>query len=161
GRAAQRGGGPGRRGPRERRPGRLRASANGAGLGRSGEELREPAGRDEGRVSDVLERILVSKRTRLGRGEYSSGSKLSPRAATNGARFVASVSEPGPRIIAEIKAKSPSAGEILPGADGKVETFALLYRRGRAAAISVVVEEDHFGGRPEWLPRAKDVSGLP
>ena len=112
-------------------------------------------------MSDVLERILASKRARLNRGEYSGGSKLSSRAATNGARFVASLSEPGPRIIAEIKAKSPSAGEILPGADGKVETFALLYRRGRAAAISVVVEEDHFGGRPEWLPRAKDISGLP
>lgn len=112
-------------------------------------------------MTDVLERILASKRSRLGRGEYSSGGRLSPKVATNGARFVASLSEPGPRIIAEIKAKSPSAGEILPGADGRVETFALLYRRGRAAAISVVVEEDHFGGRPDWLPRAKDVSGLP
>ena len=74
---------------------------------------------------------------------------------------MASLSEPGPRIVAEIKARSPSAGEILPGADGKVETFGLLYRRGHAAAISVVVEEDHFGGRPGWLPRAKEVSGLP
>jgi indole-3-glycerol phosphate synthase len=50
---------------------------------------------------------------------------------------------------------------ILPGADGKVETFALAYRRGHAAAISVVTEEDHFGGKPEWLSRAKRISGLP
>ncbi|MEX0881023.1 MAG: indole-3-glycerol-phosphate synthase, partial [Thermoanaerobaculia bacterium] len=56
---------------------------------------------------------------------------------------------------------SPSAGEILHGADGKIESFALLYRRGRAAAISVVTEEDFFGGRPEWVPRAKSISGLP
>ena len=112
-------------------------------------------------MSDVLERILASKRERVARGQYANGSARSPKMTTNGARFVASLSEPGPRIVAEIKAKSPSAGEILPGADGKVETFALLYRRGRAAAISVVVEEDHFGGRPEWLPRAKDISGLP
>ena len=65
------------------------------------------------------------------------------------------------RIIAEIKAKSPSAGEILHGADGKVETFALHYRRGHAAAISVVTDEDFFGGRPEWVARAKSISGLP
>jgi indole-3-glycerol phosphate synthase len=65
------------------------------------------------------------------------------------------------RIIAEIKHRSPSSGEILQGADGKIETFALAYRRGHAAAISVVTEEDHFGGRPEWIARAKRISGLP
>jgi indole-3-glycerol phosphate synthase len=27
--------------------------------------------------------------------------------------------------------------------------------------MSVVVEQDHFGGRPDWLPRAKRMSGLP
>jgi indole-3-glycerol phosphate synthase len=112
-------------------------------------------------MSDVLQRILSDKRRRLALGEYASGAKLSPRAPSDGARFVSALSEPGPRIVGEIKGRSPSAGEILPGADGKVETFALLYRRGRAAAISVVIEEDHFGGRPDWLTRAKDISGLP
>ena len=115
-------------------------------------------------MSDVLERILADKRARLARGEYAGAAAVvssPPRSPTDGARFVASLAEPGPRIVAEIKARSPSAGEILPGADGKVETFGLLYRRGRAAAISVVVEEDHFGGKPAWLPRAKDISGLP
>jgi indole-3-glycerol phosphate synthase len=69
--------------------------------------------------------------------------------------------EPGTRIIAEFKAQSPSAGQILSSPDGKVESFALLYRRGHAAAISVVTEQDHFGGQPEWLPRVKTISGLP
>ena len=112
-------------------------------------------------MSDVLERIVADKRARLARGEYTTSGAVAARMPGDGARFVASLSEPGPRIVAEIKAKSPSAGEILPGANGKVETFALIYRRGHAAAISVVIEEDHFGGRPDWLPRAKDVSGLP
>jgi indole-3-glycerol phosphate synthase len=112
-------------------------------------------------MSDVLQRILADKRARLTRGEYSGVGAAPPRRPTDGARFVASLSEPGYRIVAEIKAKSPSAGEILPGADGRVETFGLLYRRGHAAAISVVVEEDHFGGKPGWLPRAKEISGLP
>jgi indole-3-glycerol phosphate synthase len=110
---------------------------------------------------DIFQRILGDKRDRLARGEYAGLGAPPPRRPPEGAQFVASISEPGARIVAEIKAKSPSAGEILPGADGKIETFGLLYRRGRAAAISVVVEEDHFGGKPGWLPRAKDISGLP
>lgn len=109
--------------------------------------------------SSALDRILADKRARLARGEYA------PAAAagrpTDGARFVASLREPGVRIIAEFKARSPSAGKIVAGADGKVESFALAYRRGHAAAISVVIEEDHFGGRADWLPRAKRISGLP
>jgi len=110
-------------------------------------------------VSGILERILADKRGRIERGlpKPPAGQAL----PADGARFVASLREPGTRIIAEIKHRSPSAGEILPGADGKVETFALAYRRGHAAAISVVTEEDHFGGKPEWLPRAKRISGLP
>jgi indole-3-glycerol phosphate synthase len=63
--------------------------------------------------------------------------------------------------VAEFKARSPSAGELVRGADGKLESFALAYRRGRAAAISVVAEQDHFGGKPEWVTRAKRISGLP
>ena len=111
-------------------------------------------------MSAVLDRILASKRARLGRGEYAAPRRTAISSA-NGARFTASLREPGVRIIAEIKHRSPSAGEILQGADGKIETFALAYRRGHAAAISVVTEEDHFGGKPEWVARAKRISGLP
>jgi indole-3-glycerol phosphate synthase len=111
-------------------------------------------------MSGVLDQILASKRARLGRGEYAAPAGAAIPAANRG-RFVASLREPGVRIIAEIKHRSPSAGEILPGSDGKIETFALAYRRGHAAAISVVTEEDHFGGKPEWIARAKRISGLP
>jgi indole-3-glycerol phosphate synthase len=110
-------------------------------------------------MTSILDRIVADKRARLARGEYAPG-KAPPR-PTDGARFVAALREPGVRIVAEIKARSPSAGEIVAGADGKLESLALAYRRGRAAAISVVTEEDHFGGRPDWLPRAKRISGLP
>jgi len=111
--------------------------------------------------ADVLDRILADKRARLARGEYAVSPDETAVVAPDGKRFVASLREPGVRVIAEFKHRSPSAGEILQGADGKVETFALAYRRGHAAAISVVTEEDHFGGRPEWLPRARRISGLP
>jgi indole-3-glycerol phosphate synthase len=110
-------------------------------------------------TAGVLDQILTDKRKRLDRGEYAPEAK--PQGSPDRARFLSSLREPGIRVIAEIKRRSPSAGEILPGADGKIETVALAYRRGHAAAISVVVEEDHFGGRPEWIPRAKRISGLP
>ena len=110
-------------------------------------------------MSSVLDRILSDKRARLERGEFSS--RGAPAAASDGARFVEALREPGIRIVAEFKARSPSAGELVGGADGKLETFALAYRRGHAAAISVVVEQDHFGGNPEWVTRAKRMSGLP
>src|SRR5258706_15149557 len=110
---------------------------------------------------DLLDRILADKRARLARGEYAVSPGETAVVAPDGKRFVASLREPGVRVIAEFKHRSPSAGEILQGADGKVETFALAYRRGHAAAISVVTEEDHFGGKPEWIARAKRISGLP
>jgi indole-3-glycerol phosphate synthase len=107
----------------------------------------------------ILDDIVAAKRVRLERGEYTPLARPAPRG--DGASFVKSLSEPGVRIVAEIKGRSPSAGEILPGADGRVETMALAYRRGHAAALSVVIEEDFFRGRPDWLPRAKDIAGLP
>lgn len=112
-------------------------------------------------MRDVLAQIVADKRVRLARGEYAAAPGTSAAASPDGRRFVAALRQPGVRIVAEIKHRSPSAGEILPGAEGKVETMALAYRRGHAAALSVVVEEDHFGGRPEWVARAKRISGLP
>ena len=107
----------------------------------------------------VLDRILAAKRARLERGEYAPGGP--PPRPSDGAAFLGALRGPGVRIVAEIKRRSPSAGEIVPDADGRLETIALEYRRARAAALSVVIEEDHFGGKPDWLPRAKRISGLP
>ncbi|HTR03268.1 MAG TPA: indole-3-glycerol-phosphate synthase [Thermoanaerobaculia bacterium] len=110
-------------------------------------------------MSDVLTDILASKQTRLSRGDYTP--RGAPARPTDGAAFVAALREPGTRIIAEFKARSPSAGQILSNPETKVESFGLFFRRARAAAISVVIEEDHFGGDPAWLPRIKAMSGLP
>jgi indole-3-glycerol phosphate synthase len=63
------------------------------------------------------------------------------------------------RIIAEIKAASPSAGPIAPNPD--VETIAADYARGGAAAISIVTEPDFFLGSRAWIARATAASGLP
>jgi indole-3-glycerol phosphate synthase len=108
----------------------------------------------------VLGEILAAKKERLARGEFAPEGRTPPR-PSDGGRFLASLREPGPRIIAEIKRRSPSAGEIFPSLETSLETIALAYRRGHAAAISVVTEQDFFGGNPEWISRAKRISGLP
>lgn len=63
------------------------------------------------------------------------------------------------RIIAEVKAASPSAGDIAP--DPEVEAIASSYQTGGAAAISVVTEPRFFKGSRSWLQRAYDVTLLP
>jgi indole-3-glycerol phosphate synthase len=110
-------------------------------------------------TAGILGEIVAKTRERLRAGAYSALAAAARR--PEGARFATSLSEPGTRIIAEIKRRSPSAGEILPDADGSIETIALAYRRGRAAAISVVTEPEFFGGNSRWIERARRVSGLP
>jgi indole-3-glycerol phosphate synthase/phosphoribosylanthranilate isomerase len=106
----------------------------------------------------ILDRILEAKRRRLAAGEFSP--RPGPGPPPDGRRFEEAL-RAAPAVIAEIKHRSPSAGEILPAADSRIEAVASGYRRGGAAAISVVVEQDFFGGDPAWLPRAKAASGLP
>jgi indole-3-glycerol phosphate synthase len=107
----------------------------------------------------VLDSIVAATRRRIREGAYAPAKETGP--APDGARFVSSLREPGTRIIAEIKSKSPAAGELLKNCDRKVESIALAYRRGHAAAISVVTEREFFGGDPSWTGRAKRISGLP
>jgi indole-3-glycerol phosphate synthase len=51
-----------------------------------------------------------------------------------------------PRVIAEIKLRSPSAGEIRPRRPGEIPQLALGYARGGAAAVSVLCDGPGFGG---------------
>jgi indole-3-glycerol phosphate synthase len=62
-------------------------------------------------------------------------------------------------VIAEIKSASPSAGTIVD--DPNVEEIAREYKRGGAAAISVVTEPEFFRGDVDWIARAKAASKLP
>ncbi|HEY6879212.1 MAG TPA: indole-3-glycerol-phosphate synthase [Polyangiales bacterium] len=64
-----------------------------------------------------------------------------------------------PRVIAEIKLRSPSAGEIRARQVGEVTRIATGYRRGGAAAISVLADGPGFGGCPLDVRRAVQASG--
>ena len=62
-------------------------------------------------------------------------------------------------VIAEIKRKSPSAGEILPGLSPA--QLAKDYESAGARAISVLCEQDFFGGSLEDMEEAKRSCSLP
>jgi indole-3-glycerol phosphate synthase len=74
--------------------------------------------------------------------------------------FAASLRRPGEvRLLAEVKRRSPSAGDIRPGAD-PVEV-ARAYVDGGAAALSVLTDRDYFGGDLEFLRAVRSVVPVP
>ncbi len=77
-----------------------------------------------------------------------------------GARpFNEALVRPGLSLIAEFKRRSPSAGDLNPGA-GVAETVT-AYEGGGAAALSILTEERHFGGSVDDLRAAREASDLP
>lgn len=62
-------------------------------------------------------------------------------------------------LIAEIKRKSPTAGELAPALPAAGQ--AAIYRDGGAAALSVLTEPDHFGGSMKDLDSAREATELP
>ncbi|MGZ5481555.1 MAG: indole-3-glycerol phosphate synthase TrpC [Pyrinomonadaceae bacterium] len=62
-------------------------------------------------------------------------------------------------IIAEFKRRSPSKGDINIAADAS--TFARAYEKVGAAAISVLTEEDYFGGSLDDLHTIRKATSIP
>jgi indole-3-glycerol phosphate synthase len=74
-------------------------------------------------------------------------------------RFGTALRQPGVAFIAEIKRKSPSGGELRPGASAA--DLAQTYVSSGAAALSVLTDAAYFGGTDDDLVTARQVSGLP
>ncbi len=74
-------------------------------------------------------------------------------------QFAAALSKPGLQVIAEIKRRSPSAGDLNMSMD-PVEQ-ALAYAAGGAAAISVLTEPEYFGGSLDDLSSVHHAVSLP
>jgi indole-3-glycerol phosphate synthase len=63
------------------------------------------------------------------------------------------------RVIAEVKRRSPSAGELR--ADLDVASLASAYDQGGAAAISVLTDGPHFGGSADDVATVRATTPLP
>ena len=96
-------------------------------------------------MADILHEIVAHKRrdiNRLLRKRVSMAEAL--RQSSSG-------------IIAEFKRKSPSKGWI--HADVEPEQVIPRYVEGGAAALSILTNEEYFGGNPEYIPRVRNLVG--
>lgn len=112
----------------------------------------------------ILDEILAHKRDEVERAKRELPADVVARHAeqlaepTRGFRAALVVGE-RPRIIAEIKRRSPSRGEIRPDFDPVA--CARSYLEGGAAAISVLTDERYFGGRLDFLEKVRTAVPLP
>ena len=112
----------------------------------------------------ILDEILDSKRRELdSRVARVSEAEMARRAeaASDSPRGFrdALASGDAPVIIAEVKRRSPSKGVIR--ADFDPESCARAYAKGGAAALSVLTDEEYFGGQLDYLTRIREVVSLP
>lgn len=73
--------------------------------------------------------------------------------------FAAALLRADVALVAEIKRRSPSKGDIAPGLP--LVERALSYARAGAAALSVLTQGSHFGGTPEDLAAAAGAVAIP
>lgn len=111
----------------------------------------------------VLDQIVERTRARLREApmdvEDVRRAALDLAAAKTPFAFRSALQRDAVNVIAEIKSASPSAGSIVDNPN--VESIALDYATGGAAAISIVTEPEFFRGSIDWIARAKSSTGLP
>ena len=107
----------------------------------------------------ILDDILAGKRLEVARRKRVRPLPPLPSTLGQHRRFGQALRQPGVAFIAEIKRKSPSGGELRPGASAA--DLAAMYLSAGAAALSVLTDATYFGGTDDDLVTARQVSGLP
>ena len=111
-------------------------------------------------LDEILQRkrieieVLRAERAAADLAREAESHSAPPRGFTAALR-----SGPAPRIIAEIKRRSPSRGEIRANFDPVA--CACAYAEGGAAALSVLTDETFFGGHIGFLGKVRAAVALP
>ena len=103
-------------------------------------------------VSATRERVAMAKRLR-------PLSDLGGESAGPPRQFRDAIDAEDISLIAEFKRKSPSKGDIRPGAEPA--SIAGAYERGGARALSVLTEPRFFDGSDDDLTKAHEATNLP
>jgi indole-3-glycerol phosphate synthase len=113
-------------------------------------------------VMPRLEELVEATRdavTRRQRERSLSDLAAEVETGREGRPFAEALWRPGTSVVAEYKRRSPSAGTIRDGAS--CADVVTAYERGGAAAISILTEEQHFGGSLADLREGRAATELP
>lgn len=113
------------------------------------------------RTPDILARIVASKRAEVAALRERAGALERALDAAPPARsFEGALRRPGEvALVAEVKRRSPGAGDIHPELDPVI--LASSYVAGGAAALSVLTDQEYFGGSLEDLRRVREAVPVP
>lgn len=106
--------------------------------------------------SDILEQIIARKREEIATLKHA---EMDDYSIVDRRDFDNALRRPGIAVIAEVKRRSPSRGDIAPSVDPFL--LAAAYEAGGAAAISCLTDESFFGAHADDLPDARRGSSVP
>ena len=116
--------------------------------------------------NDFLTRIADDRRRRIAQAiQHVPGHALRARlgSAPPAGRLERTLRRGTPRdplkLLCEVKHTSPARGVLR--ADVDPVAMARLYEQGGAAAVSLVIEPDHFHGDPAWIDAVRPAVKLP